>query len=99
MNSIFNDVSDLSQLGNSVIWGFEQQSRGELPPELFADLSTLTNTLAEGMTIEFNKLCQTDDSEPQEQASRELFMTTQRKYCDDIPGYAEKAGELYFEDY
>ena len=97
--SIFirNHVTDLEPLGESVMGGFQQVKAGLLPSPLVADLSVLRKTLAEGMTIEFEKLCYSDDK-PQERADRDLFMGFQRKYEDNIPGYSEITGDLIFDD-
>lgn len=92
-------IFDLEPLGDSVIGGFEQANAGLLPSPLVADLSVLRNTLAEGMTIQFEHLCQQSDNTPEQQANRENFMAAQRKYEDNIPGYTTVAGKMIFEDY
>jgi len=92
-------VSDLLQLGNSVINGFEQCDAGLLPTPLVADLSALRNTLAEGMTIQFEQLQGGADETPTQQAERENFMDAQRRYEDNIPGYKALTSNLGFDDY
>lgn len=93
-----SSVSDISQLGNSVVDGYAQYNAGAMPKSLYEDLETLTDTLVEGMTIAYNRLVEAKES-PQNQAECELFMDMQRRYCDKIPKYAEKAKDLFMEEY
>ena len=91
-------VSDISQLGNCVVDGYAQYNAGAMPQSMHEDLETLTDTLVEGMTIAFNRLVEAKES-PQTQAECELFMDMQRRYCDKIPEYANKAKDLFFDEY
>ena len=95
-------VNDLSQLGDSVISGFQQLNMGVLPTTLLADLSTLRNTLSEGMTMEFHRLCEQSGNRADDavqDAECEFFMTQQRKYESKIPGYSQITGTLLFEGF
>lgn len=91
-------VADISQFGNLVVDGFAQSNTGAMPQNLQEDLAILTDTLVEGMTENYNRLVTSKES-PQNEAECELFMDMQRKYCDKIPGYAEKAKDLFLEDF
>ena len=96
--SVFN-VGNISQLGDAVIGGFEQANSGALPQEMFADLTMLRNTLAEGMTIEFARLCNDNPESPVVQSQMENFMTAHRRYGDSIPGYSQLTQNLGFEGF
>lgn len=91
-------VADISQLGESIINGYAQSDVGSLPQDLYNELTRLTDTLVEGMTIAYNRLKDSKDT-PMNQAECELFMDMQRKYCDKIPHYAKKAQGLFLKDY
>ncbi len=91
-------VADISQFGNLVVDGYTQCNAGAMPQNLQDDLNILTDTLVEGMTENYNRLVATKES-PQNEAECELFMDMQRKYCDKIPGYADKAKDLFLEDF
>ena len=93
-----SSVSDISQLGNCVVDGYAQYNAGAMPRSLYEDLEILTDTLVEGMTIAYNRLTEAKES-PQTQAECELFMDMQRRYCDKIPKYAEKAKDLFMDEY
>ena len=91
-------VADISQFGNLVVDGYAQWNVGLMPQPLYEDLEHLTDTLVEGMTIAYNRLVEERET-PTNQAECELFMDMQRTYCDKIPNYAEKAKDLFLEEY
>lgn len=91
-------VADIGQLGERIIDGYAQSDAGSLPQDLYNELTRLTDTLVEGMSIAYNRLKVAKDT-PINQAECELFMDMQRKYCDKIPHYAKKAQGLFLKDY
>lgn len=91
-------VADISQLGESIINGYAQSDAGSLPQDLYNELTRLTDTLVEGMSIAYNRLKDAKDTSIN-QAECELFMDMQRRYCDKIPHYAKKAQGLFLKDY
>ena len=84
--SVFNSVGDLDQLGQAVMYGFYQVDANMLPQGLQESLRVDADRLGEGMSEQFKRLCNSQDS-PVTEAEKELFVDRCRMYGDKIPNW------------